>query len=117
MDGDSDLLEVKVADNGTGISEDNKSNLFKLYGFLSDTSEINTRGIGLGLYICKMITKQLGGDIVCESVLGVGTTFTFVVKLATIDEAQLDSESDHAIISNPFAKTDYPKVQLEVELS
>ena len=65
MDGDSDLLEVKVADNGTGISEDNKSNLFKLYGFLSDTSEINTRGIGLGLHICRKIVRELGGEILC----------------------------------------------------
>ena len=78
-------MEVKVSDNGTGISEENMSGLFNLHGLINDSREVNTRGIGLGLNICRMITNKLGGDISCESVLGVGTTFTFTVKLATIN--------------------------------
>ena len=93
------------------------SGLFNLYGLVNDSREVNTRGIGLGLNICRMITKKLGGDIGCESVLGVGTTFTFTVKLATINQAQPELESDDGIISNPFNKTDYPKIRLEFELS
>ena len=92
------------------------SGLFNLYGLVNDSREVNTRVIGLGLNICRMITKQLGGDIGCESVLGVGTTFTFTVKLATINQAQLELESDPGIISNPFNTTDYPKILLENEL-
>lgn len=30
--------------------------LFKLFGFLDSTKELNTGGVGLGLHICKMIS-------------------------------------------------------------
>jgi len=55
--------------------------LFKLFGFLDSTKELNTRGIGLGLHIAKQITKQFGGDIVCKSKWGEGTNFVFLMAL------------------------------------
>lgn len=48
-------LEVQVKDNGIGINEENQKKLFKLFGFLNANEEMNTKGIGLGLYICKRI--------------------------------------------------------------
>ena len=63
-------LEIKVKDTGIGIKEEDKSKLFKLFGFLTSTQEINADGIGLGLYICKKIAKKLGGDVTFESEYG-----------------------------------------------
>ena len=51
--GSDGLLEVSVSDTGIGIVEDDMSKLFKMNGFLKKTEEINTRGIGLGLHICR----------------------------------------------------------------
>jgi len=62
-DGDDQDLVVSVSDTGTGISEANQARLFKLFGFIEETQEINTNGIGLGLAICKMIVEQYGGSI------------------------------------------------------
>jgi signal transduction histidine kinase len=67
QDNEAGILEVTVTDNGAGIKEADMSKLFQLYGFIKETREINTRGIGLGLYICRKIVRQLGGEIVCES--------------------------------------------------
>jgi len=44
--------------------------LFKMFGFLESSEGINTKGIGLGLYITKMIAQKYHGDIICHSVEG-----------------------------------------------
>jgi len=51
------MLEIIVKDTGVGIQEENLNKLFKLFGFLDATKELNTSGIGLGLHICKMIVE------------------------------------------------------------
>jgi len=54
-------LEVQVKDSGMGIKDEDKSRLFKLFGFVSTTSDVNTKGIGLGLSITKKIVMKFGG--------------------------------------------------------
>jgi signal transduction histidine kinase len=49
---DEDWLEVSVKDTGIGISQIDQKKLFKLFEFVKDTSDMNTKGIGLGLVIC-----------------------------------------------------------------
>ena len=44
-----------MKDTGIGIKEQDVGKLFKLFGFINSTEEINTQGIGLGLHICKQI--------------------------------------------------------------
>lgn len=51
------MIEIIVRDTGVGIKEENLQKLFKLFGFLEATKELNTNGIGLGLHICKMIVE------------------------------------------------------------
>ena len=42
---------------------------------------MNTKGVGLGLVIGKMITEKFDGAITLESTVGEGSTFTFKFKL------------------------------------
>ena len=48
---------------------------------------MNTKGVGLGLHISKMIVEQLGGDIICDSVWKEGTLFTFLIALDPMSES------------------------------
>lgn len=73
--------------------------LFTLYGFINETVEVNTRGIGLGLHISRKIVRSLGGDIVCESTWGQGTKFTFVVSLQSVDLNNLEEEVDPRVMN------------------
>jgi len=77
------VLEFQVIDSGLGIKEENMSQLFKLFGKVSEQSNVNKQGIGLGLTICKKLTELLGGKISVDSVFNQGTTFTFTIKCET----------------------------------
>ena len=74
-------MEIQVKDTGIGISVDDMPKLFKLFGFLESTKQINTKGIGLGLHITKKITRMFDGDIVCISKKGQGSNFIFILAL------------------------------------
>jgi signal transduction histidine kinase len=52
-----------VEDTGLGIKEEDKNKLFKLFGFLEQTRNINANGIGLGLVIADQIVNQFSGKI------------------------------------------------------
>ncbi|TXE17896.1 GHKL domain-containing protein [Psychroserpens burtonensis] len=63
-------VKVTVADNGVGISEENKIKIFEPK-FTTKTS-----GMGLGLAMVKNIVETYKGNITFTSQLGIGTTFT-----------------------------------------
>jgi signal transduction histidine kinase len=64
-----------VADNGIGIARSECAGVFEAFRRLSSSYE----GTGLGLAICQQIVEQHGGRIWCESELGAGTKFWFVL--------------------------------------
>jgi signal transduction histidine kinase len=59
---DSDHLFIRIADNGIGIPKELQSKLFTM--FFRGTLE--NSGIGLGLYIAKIITDKLSGTIILQ---------------------------------------------------
>ncbi len=62
---------ISVKDNGTGIHEDVKQNIFQ------PNFSTKSYGTGLGLAMCKRIIEQHNGEIWFESKPGKGTTFFF----------------------------------------
>ena len=48
-----------------------------MFGYLQSTQQMNTQGIGLGLFICQQIVHQFNGDIFVKSQVKKGTRFTF----------------------------------------
>lgn len=66
---ESGYVNIEVKDNGKGILEENKSQIFEPK-FTTKSS-----GMGLGLSIIKKIIENYNGTITFESEIGVGTTF------------------------------------------
>ena len=79
------MLQATVEDTGIGISHGDLNKLFRFFGCLTKSRDINKGGMGLGLTISKMIIQQLGGDIGVTSVEGKGSKFTFTLPLDESD--------------------------------
>jgi signal transduction histidine kinase len=72
---DKDTLTFEVKDNGPGLSDGDKQNLFKKFVKLSARPTAGEHSTGLGLSISKKITEMLGGNIFVESEVGNGAKF------------------------------------------
>ncbi|MEI7474178.1 MAG: GAF domain-containing sensor histidine kinase [bacterium] len=71
---------ISIKDNGSGISEKEKANIFQKYK--TTKSKVGT---GLGLYLSKQIVEHHNGKIWFESEEGKGTTFNFKLPLTDSD--------------------------------
>jgi signal transduction histidine kinase len=79
LDGKKQILQIKVNDNGTGISENEVENIFDPFF----TTKAPGKGTGLGLFVCFMLVQDMEGNIQAESRLNEGTTM--IVKLPVCD--------------------------------
>lgn len=69
------LVKISVSDNGVGISDEYKRELFSISKKQSTYGTAGEKGIGLGLVLSYEFMKLNGGQIEIESSLGKGTTF------------------------------------------
>lgn len=74
-----DTLRISVSDNGWGIPEEDMANIFDEY--ITCAKKFRKVGYGLGLYICKRIIEEHGGQIYVNSTVGKGSEFIFTLPL------------------------------------
>ena len=63
-----------VTDNGPGIAREEQNEIFERFKQLAQ-DQTRTKGVGLGLAICKALVEQHGGTIGVTSELGKGSCF------------------------------------------
>jgi two-component system, sensor histidine kinase and response regulator len=68
-------VEIEVADRGAGIPDSVKEQLFQKFGSVEAARGETRRGIGLGLYLVKLVALAHGGRAVVRDRDGGGTTF------------------------------------------
>lgn len=74
-------VSFEVRDTGVGIPPDQVDRIFEAFQQLDSTFGRRHQGTGLGLTISREIARAMGGDIVCRSTQGEGSSFTLVVPL------------------------------------
>ena len=80
---------VEVADNGNGISDEQKEKLFDMFYTVDNNIADGRRGMGLGLALCKSIIVAHGGEINVRNNTPSGTVFRFTLKA---EEVPIDDE-------------------------
>ncbi len=90
------ILHFRIEDTGAGISPQHLPLIFEAFHQVDGTFARKQKGTGLGLTISREIARAMGGDIVCASVLGKGSTFTLTVPLPPAQVGQVDLDLSEA---------------------
>lgn len=78
---DGNKILFHVADEGKGISDADKKDLFKKFFRAGDENTRKTRGTGLGLYIVKNLLNLMNGEILVKNNQPQGTIFEITFNI------------------------------------
>ena len=84
--------QVDVADDGIGIPIAAQNNIFNKFFRADNAVKAHANGIGLGLYITKLIIEAGGGKIWFESAEGKGSAFHFTIPKSGMREIKGEKE-------------------------
>lgn len=82
-----DALRFSVADHGPGLSETDRTRLFRPFQQSSSRSGEPSDSSGLGLYVTRRIMTLHGGDVDVATTEGEGSTFSLVFPLPMSSES------------------------------
>jgi len=103
-------LKFSVIDTGLGIAEEDQQKLFKMFGKLEKTENINKGGTGLGLMISDTLARLLNvtkdeKGIKVESQIGKGSRFFFVIS-KTLRRSSYDPGMENSLDSEQHVSSE-----------
>lgn len=84
---------IRVRDTGLGIPPEKLNSIFDPFVQVDASHNRVAEGTGLGLAISRELARGMGGDLVVESAVGVGSTFTLTLALTMPIQAPTATES------------------------
>ena len=104
-----DKTEIRVIDNGTGISEEDLNRIFDDFVTVDASYKRNNSGTGLGLGISRRLATALGGDLGAESELGDGSVFYVRLPL-NVPAREMTAPAETFLPPKPSAQPDPGKI-------
>ena len=98
--GEKGVFRLSVKDTGCGISEEDLLKLARPYVQVGNAAA-RRGGTGLGLHICRMLARAMGGDMEIESELGKGSTFTVTIQAEVAKDNKAHATSGSAVPGVP----------------
>lgn len=100
--GDKVDLMIRVHDTGIGMDVKFLNHIFKPFEQESVGITKSYGGSGLGMAISDQIIRLMGGEIVVDSKVGVGSNFTVFVRLKIADEAMAGQQAESNAPENTY---------------
>ncbi|WP_094570395.1 ATP-binding protein [Mucilaginibacter xinganensis] len=97
----SAVLQFMIKDTGIGIPKSETSEIFNRFEQIGNRSWQKFGGTGLGLSIVKRLVELKGGELSVESIIGVGTTFTFTNTFSLAAEGSNHIEANNSLSDLP----------------
>lgn len=86
-------FEIKVTDNGIGMSKEFVKTIFESFSREKTSTVSGIQGTGLGMAITKQLVNMMDGSIDVESELGIGTTVTMRFSFRkSVDTQSIEDE-------------------------
>ncbi|MGI6242653.1 MAG: ATP-binding protein [Prevotella sp.] len=118
-DEDDDTIQIRIADTGIGISDEDKAHIFERFYQAGNAKGSSYGGTGVGLHLVHGLAKLHGGDVTVADNPGGGTVFTITLpvchdtSLQHISTAQ-QMESDYGSpIAEDQTRTDVTDSDME----
>lgn len=84
VENQTESLFINIKDSGPGLGDIDPDTLFEKYGQVKLRSENKHRGVGLGLYFCKLAATGMGGTVIATDHLDGGAVFS--IRLRKVKE-------------------------------
>lgn len=90
------LIRIDIIDTGIGIDQKDIPLLFETFRQVDSSLTRTVGGTGLGLPLSKSLAEMQGGELLVESEVGVGSTFSVTIPIEPImgEDEDEDSEDD-----------------------
>ncbi len=82
---DGNTIKISVADNGPGVPDDEKSEVFRMFYIGENKVADCRRSTGLGLPLCESIVNAHGGKIILTDNEPTGSIFTFTLTASEVN--------------------------------
>ena len=87
-------IAISVKDTGIGIREEDLGRLFESFERLEQKRNRNIEGTGLGMAIVNRLLAMMGSELKIESVYGVGSEFSFILRQKIVDTRPIGKMSE-----------------------
>ena len=87
-----------IEDTGSGIPENQLTNIFERFTQIHNIDEDEFEGTGLGLSIARTMVELMGGEIQVESTLNVGSTFRIFIPIENDEDSQISEAAKRILV-------------------